>query len=170
MANLTQNLSSLQKRPYLLFSLMPFVLLTLVNIHFNRLSQSSCNTKMVNNATSKLFSVRLVDSILESAQDRQQGNVAHAQTLPQSSTNKPFQEAVNEAMAAAELTQTARSSQEWFIVVSKWVKAAKLMEAVPPSDQHYQMAQNKIGEYHSNWEYARQNFKNAMSQDNNYSK
>ncbi|MGB7443414.1 MAG: hypothetical protein WA919_20305, partial [Coleofasciculaceae cyanobacterium] len=103
----------------------------------------------------------------ESVQDKPQGNVAYAKTLTKTSIDRPFQEAVNEAMAAAELTQTAKSSKEWFTVVSKWVKAAKLMEAVPASHQHYELAQNKVLEYQSNWEYARQNFRNARAKDYN---
>lgn len=165
-----QNFRGLPNKPYLLFSLTPCLLLTLVNIHLTWLSQSACNTKVRNNQSSKLFSVGIVDSILETAQEHQQGNIAYAQTVPKVSATEPFKQAVNEAMVAAELTQTAQSSQEWFSVVSKWVKAANLMEEVPSSHPHYKIAQKKVVEYRSNWEYARQNFKNYRSQEKNNSR
>lgn len=70
----------------------------------------------------------------------------------------PFHEAVQEAMAASELVQEANLPEEWEVVVSKWGKAVEHLEAVSKEDENYSTAQQKIEEYQSNLDYAKQNF------------
>ncbi|MEH2290810.1 hypothetical protein [Nostoc sp.] len=68
-----------------------------------------------------------------------------------------FREAVNKAINAANLTQSAKSPDEWKTVVSQWQAAIALMKAVPSSSQNYIVAQQKISEYQRNLNYAEKN-------------
>lgn len=68
-----------------------------------------------------------------------------------------FREAVNKAIKAANLTQLAKSSDEWKTVVSEWQEAIALMKNVPSSSQNYAIAQQKIIEYEKNLNYAQKN-------------
>ncbi|WP_204139698.1 hypothetical protein [Halomicronema sp. CCY15110] len=65
-----------------------------------------------------------------------------------------FREAVNAAMAAAVLTQSASTEADWQQVAQTWLEAISLMDSVTPESEHYQMAQRKILEYSSNLLYA----------------
>lgn len=65
-----------------------------------------------------------------------------------------FRWAVNRAMNAAELTQTASSKDEWSTVSAWWEEAIELMKAVPKSHPKYQLAQDKIQEYQQKLTYA----------------
>jgi hypothetical protein len=67
-----------------------------------------------------------------------------------------FRRAVNRAMSAAELTQTAATEEEWKTVVQWWEEAIDLMAAVSPGNSNYALAQDKVGEYSQNLAYARQ--------------
>ena len=71
----------------------------------------------------------------------------------------PFAAAINTAMNAAVLTQTATTQAEWQQVASQWQEAIALMQAVPQSSANYQTAQTKIPEYQKNLAYAQQNAK-----------
>ncbi|MEH2054568.1 hypothetical protein [Nostoc sp.] len=73
---------------------------------------------------------------------------------PQTNT---FREAVNQAINAANLTQSAKSPDEWKIVVSQWQAAIALMKTVPSSSPNYVVAQQKIKEYQRNLNYAEKN-------------
>lgn len=66
-----------------------------------------------------------------------------------------FRLAVNRAMSAAELTQRATSKEEWLVVLNWWKEAIDLMRIVPRTNPNYAIAQEKIGEYQRNLEYAR---------------
>ena len=68
-----------------------------------------------------------------------------------------FREAVNKAINAANLTQSAKSPDEWKIVVSQWQAAIALMKIVPSSSPNYLVAQQKISEYQRNLNYAEKN-------------
>jgi hypothetical protein len=68
--------------------------------------------------------------------------------------SEAFRWAVNRAMSAAELTQTAQSSNEWQQVANWWQEAIKLMQAVPSSDANHSVALAKITEYQNNLTYA----------------
>ncbi|MBD1942996.1 hypothetical protein H6F50_11600 [Coleofasciculus sp. FACHB-712] len=69
---------------------------------------------------------------------------------------EPFQQAVNKAMNAAKLTQTAQFKADWDAIVSQWQEAIALMKAVPLESANYQVAQKKSVEYQSNLAYAKQ--------------
>jgi hypothetical protein len=68
-----------------------------------------------------------------------------------------FREAVSKAINAANLTQSAKSSDEWKTVVSQWEAASALMKTVPSSSPNYAIAQQKIIEYQKNTTYAQKN-------------
>ena len=68
-----------------------------------------------------------------------------------------FREAVSKAINAANLTQSAKSSDEWKTVVSHWEGAIALMKFVPSSSPNYVVAQQKIKEYQINLNYAEKN-------------
>ncbi|NET32154.1 MAG: hypothetical protein F6K19_09140 [Cyanothece sp. SIO1E1] len=65
-----------------------------------------------------------------------------------------FQQAVNNATSAAELTQSARLSEEWYTVATLWQAAINSMQEVPESSSSYTMAQEKVVEYQRNLAYA----------------
>jgi hypothetical protein len=68
--------------------------------------------------------------------------------------SEAFRWAVNRAISAAELTQTASSQAEWNQVVSWWKESIDLMKTVPLSSPNYQVAQEKLLEYGRNLQYA----------------
>jgi|GEM_PF-767827 len=70
---------------------------------------------------------------------------------------EPFQQAVNQATEAANLTQTAQTSEQWEAVASLWLKAIENMEAVPESSPKYQIAQQKAAQYREGLAYAQKN-------------
>ncbi|MEW5861047.1 MAG: hypothetical protein AB1861_27345 [Cyanobacteriota bacterium] len=74
---------------------------------------------------------------------------------------EPFQQAVNKAMSAAKLTQTAQLKADWNAIVSQWQEAIALMKAVPIESANYQVAQKKSVEYQSNLAYAKQRAANS---------
>ena len=82
-------------------------------------------------------------------------------TQPQVVSPQPqqdsFQQAVNQATEAANLTQTAKTAQEWETVASLWLKAIENMAAVPESSPKYQVAQQKAAQYRQGLAYAQKN-------------
>lgn len=78
--------------------------------------------------------------------------------------SEAFRWAVNRAMNAAELTQSAQSAAEWQQVTTWWQESIKLMQAVPKSDANHTVAVAKIGEYQKNLEYAQRKLKQGSSQ------
>ncbi len=69
----------------------------------------------------------------------------------------PFYDAVKNAQEAANLTQTAKTKEEWQKVATLWQNAIALMKAVPEGESNYEVAQKKVGEYESNLQYAQKN-------------
>ncbi len=68
-----------------------------------------------------------------------------------------FAAGVNYATAAAELTQTAKTPEEWEKVATQWEYAVAMMAAVPADHPKSALAQTKVGEYKKNLAYAQQN-------------
>jgi hypothetical protein len=75
---------------------------------------------------------------------------------PASPTPQPdrFQDALDTAMSAATITQSAQSRDDWNLVVNRWETAINLLKAVPKSSPNYANAQKKIAEYQRNLTYA----------------
>ncbi|MFH7241639.1 MAG: hypothetical protein ACHWZW_02205 [Spirulina sp.] len=72
-------------------------------------------------------------------------------------TDDPFQKATHQAMAAAELTQTAEFQEEWVEVLWLWQQATTALKAVPKNHPNYAIADQKIAEYSRNAQYAESN-------------
>jgi outer membrane protein OmpA-like peptidoglycan-associated protein len=82
-----------------------------------------------------------------------------SRTVEISPNTDPFAAAINTAMNAAVLTQTAKTQAEWQQVANQWQGAIELMQAVPDSSANYKTAQTKISEYQKNLAYAQKNAK-----------
>ena len=68
----------------------------------------------------------------------------------------PFTKAIENAQSAATLAQSARSQQEWDLVISQWIQAITAMQAIPPESSRRTFAQKKVAEYLQNLEIAQQ--------------
>ncbi|HEY9600275.1 MAG TPA: hypothetical protein V6C85_01600 [Allocoleopsis sp.] len=68
----------------------------------------------------------------------------------------PFTKAINKAMRAATLAQSAQTRQEWDTVASGWIQAIASMQAVPPNNPKRAYAQKKVAEYLKNLDMALQ--------------
>ncbi len=65
-----------------------------------------------------------------------------------------FRWAVNRAMSAAEITQTAKTKDEWSTVVDGWKESIRLMQSVAYTSKDHKVAQEKVKEYQQNLAYA----------------
>lgn len=68
----------------------------------------------------------------------------------------PFTKAVDKAMNAATMAQSAQSKQEWDLVISQWIGAIGAMQAVPITSPKRVFAVKKVAEYLKNLEVAQQ--------------
>ncbi|WP_017300744.1 hypothetical protein [Nodosilinea nodulosa] len=69
----------------------------------------------------------------------------------------PFRQGAEQAMAAAELTQTAEFSEDWAEVAMLWQQAIAHMQSVPSTSASAALAQTKVTEYARNLKYAQSN-------------
>ncbi len=81
----------------------------------------------------------------------------NAAAPPPVTSEAPFRDAVNTAMAAAEAVQVAQTPEQWQAVAQQWQQAIALMQAVPPEDPNHAVAQQKVIEYQGYLQYAQQN-------------
>jgi hypothetical protein len=72
-------------------------------------------------------------------------------------TTDPFAEAVRLAEATAKEGQTAQTGEEWLALAQKWQEASDLMAQVSPSDDRYQIAQDRTVRYQENSQAAQRN-------------
>lgn len=80
-----------------------------------------------------------------------------AATKPPAATkSEPWKNGVSKAVSAATLTQTAKSSEEWNVVIADWEAAIASMKQVPKNNPNYAIAQKKVSEYERNLAYAKQ--------------
>ncbi|TAF52252.1 MAG: hypothetical protein EAZ61_08640 [Oscillatoriales cyanobacterium] len=63
---------------------------------------------------------------------------------------------MNAATKAAQLTQSASTATEWAEIATLWETAIEQMAAVPSTSPNYQTAQDRLGSYPANRDYARQ--------------
>jgi hypothetical protein len=80
---------------------------------------------------------------------------------PQTPAADPWREAVNTAINAANLAQSAQTRAEWNTVANEWGRAAELMQQVPQESENYSTAQEKVVEYSNNQQIALQRSQNA---------
>ncbi len=77
-----------------------------------------------------------------------------AQLRPRSQPSDEFRLAVNKAMSASELTQTAKTKQEWEKIAAWWQEASELMAAVPNMHSQSAIARDRATQYAQNRQYA----------------
>lgn len=125
----------------------------------------------------KLFSERgdtgnqkLVLEQIEKISKKSPSEKNSIQASPTDITSKPttdlFRAAVNKAMSSAQLTQTAKTQEEWNIIASQWQEAINLMKSIPETSQNYETAKKKAEEYQKNLNYAKQAAKSAQTRAN----
>ena len=108
-------------------------------------------------AIAKMKAVKVTSSDYQIAQEKiteYQGYLDYAQKNANKASD-PFHVAVNNAMQAANLTQSARSQAEWDTVASYWQQAIALMKAVANDSANYGVAITKVEEYRQYLQYAR---------------
>jgi thiol-disulfide isomerase/thioredoxin len=93
----------------------------------------------------------------------QKASIAASPKLSSTPQPERFQDAVDTAISAATITQSAESKDDWNLVVNRWETAIKLLKTLPKSSPNYPTAQKKIPEYQRNLAYAQQQEKNALS-------
>lgn len=74
---------------------------------------------------------------------------------PNAAIADPFRDAVNAATKAAQLTQSAKTPEDWADIVTLWDTAIKQMSAVPSGSPNYATAQDRLASYPANRDYAR---------------
>lgn len=76
------------------------------------------------------------------------------QLRQRSQPSEEFRLAVNKAMSAAELAQTAQTKQEWEKIATWWQEASDLMAAVPNMHSQSAIARDRVIQYAQNRQYA----------------
>lgn len=90
---------------------------------------------------------------IESASSLTTPEQAEAVAAPQTDY---FREAVNRAMSAVAIGQSAQSTEDWQLAVGRWQQAITLMGQVPATDPNHAQAQTKVQEYQQNLAAAQQ--------------
>jgi hypothetical protein len=81
----------------------------------------------------------------------------------EASVEDPWRRGTEQAMSAAELTQTAEFSEEWAEVALLWQRAIGYMQAVPQGSPDHPLAQEKVDLYERNLQYAQSNVTSRAS-------
>lgn len=78
------------------------------------------------------------------------------ESTPTSTTSDRFQDALDSAVGAITIAQSATSKDDWDLVSSRLQNSINLLKEVPASSPNYAEAQVKIQEYGANLNYAQQ--------------
>ncbi|HLO52570.1 MAG TPA: hypothetical protein VK211_29495 [Kamptonema sp.] len=89
-----------------------------------------------------------------------------ATNSPKPSQSHSFRNAVNIAINASKLAQSAQTEEEWNLVASQWQEAVTMMKKVPPESANYALAQKKALEYQKNLAYAQESAKPKPPENN----
>ena len=81
---------------------------------------------------------------------------ASASSAKQAPQDDPFPQAMDTAMGAATLTQSAIAQDDWNLIANQWQSAIALLKSVPTSHPKRALAQQKIAEYQGKLAYAKQ--------------
>jgi hypothetical protein len=76
----------------------------------------------------------------------------------------PFTLAIDRARIASTLAQSARTKQEWDLLILRWMQAITAMQSVPLESPKHTFAQKKVTEYLQNLDIARQKSAKFTSQ------
>ncbi len=82
-------------------------------------------------------------------------------------SGQKYQEGLSKAMSAAELTQSAEFKEDWVRVAMLWQEAITHMDNVPANNNEGAVAQQKVGEYQRNLQYAQSNVQTRPSRNPN---
>lgn len=143
-----QNLRKTEKvsKLFLMFLVIP--LIVAVTYFFSKLPQSQITAPIPVASQAPAAANNEIPSVTPTPVDS---------ASPQSDT---FKQAVNKAMSAATITQSAKSNGDWNLVTREWEEAIALMKAVPQTHPQHTVAQQKAIDYQRNLDYAQ---KNAVS-------
>jgi hypothetical protein len=72
----------------------------------------------------------------------------------------PFIQGIQKATEANSLAQSARTGEDWNLVVLRWLQAIEKMQSLPTSSPKYFFAQKKVKEYGNNLQVAQQKLTN----------
>lgn len=73
----------------------------------------------------------------------------------------PFREAINKASVTSQMVQSAKTQEDWNMVILQWQETIDLMMRVPSSSPNYKLARQKAVEYQKYLEYAQQAERNS---------
>jgi predicted aspartyl protease len=68
----------------------------------------------------------------------------------------PYQQAINRASSAFNMSRSAQSQDDWRLVESRWQQAIDSMGSIPATSPHRAQMQSKLSEYRRNLEFAQQ--------------
>ena len=104
------------------------------------------------------------DSIQGNSEERQQSIDELNKSMEELAQGIIFDEALKSSYGAAVLTQTAKTVEDWTQVQQGWKSAIDQLASIPESNEKYEQAQQKIGEYQANLTYAEQKLASTISQ------
>jgi hypothetical protein len=78
-------------------------------------------------------------------------------------SSDPFADAVRLAEQTSIAGRNAQTSAQWLDLAAKWQQASDLMAAVPPTDNRYETAQDRVESYRKKSEIAQQEAKKRRS-------
>lgn len=82
--------------------------------------------------------------------------VATPTSQPKPTAKEAYERALDVAYSATTLGESAQSSADWQLVISRWQEAIELLRGVPSSSSYRALAQSKIAQYQRNLRLAQQ--------------
>ena len=129
------------------------LLATCGSLLFNLSRKASVN---IADATSQVSPVEVQEAVAkEQSTETETGTEAKAVSQQASaSSDTPYEDAINQALAAVAKSETAANHRDWEEAATAWYQAIYLMQLVPKSNKNYENAQTKANEYQRNLAYA----------------
>ncbi len=81
---------------------------------------------------------------------KQSAKSSQVQKTQSPDASEVYQQAIDIAMGANTISQSAVSREDWRLVASQWQQAINFLKAVPTSHRQYATAQKKLGQYQRN--------------------
>lgn len=75
---------------------------------------------------------------------------------PQLSAKEAYEQALDAALSAESIGQSAQSADDWRLVISRLQEAIKLLKQIPSSSSYHAPAQSKLAQYQKNLRLAQQ--------------
>jgi predicted aspartyl protease len=77
----------------------------------------------------------------------------------------PYKLALDKASSAGNISQSARSQDDWNLVANRWQQAIQLLNSVPASSPYRALVKPKLAEYQRNLAYAKKQATQATSSE-----